>query len=52
MITREGQVILPKGNTRLHGWDQVTVLAHAPDADRVERALMEPFTEPDGGAQV
>jgi cell volume regulation protein A len=43
MITRDGQVVLPKGNTRLQGWDQVTVLAHAPDAYRVERTLLEPF---------
>ncbi|MFM2198431.1 MAG: hypothetical protein RLZZ505_1863 [Verrucomicrobiota bacterium] len=46
MITREGQVILPKGNTRLQGWDQVTVLAHAPDAGRVELALTKPFLMP------
>lgn len=53
LITRGEEVVLPKGNTRLHGWDQVTVLAHAPDADKVEAALTEPFTRataPDSGS--
>lgn len=45
LITRGDEVVLPKGNTRLHGWDRVTVLAHAPDADAVEAALLEPFTQ-------
>lgn len=43
LVTRGDEVVLPKGNTRLHGWDQVTVLAHAPDAEAVEAALLEPF---------
>lgn len=43
LITRDGGVVLPKGNTRLQGWDQVTVLAHAPDEEAVRAALLEPF---------
>ena len=43
LITRGNEVVLPKGDTRLEGWDQVTVLAHAPDVDAVRRALTEPF---------
>jgi cell volume regulation protein A len=43
LITRGHEVILPRGNTRLQGWDHVTVLAHAPDEDAVRAALEEPF---------
>lgn len=43
LITRGNEVVPPKGSTRLRGWDQVTVLAHAPDHDKVRRALLEPF---------
>src|SRR5690606_24897138 len=39
LISRGSEVVLPKGNTRLLGWDQVTVLAHAPDEDAVRAAL-------------
>lgn len=46
LITRNGEVILPKGKTRLHGWDQVSVLAHAPDAKAVRDALLLPFECP------
>lgn len=45
LITRGKDVILPKGNARLEGWDHVTVLAHAPDEDRVREALLQPFEE-------
>jgi len=45
LITRGSDVVLPKGNTRLLGWDQVTVLAHAPDASAVHEALVGPFVE-------
>lgn len=44
LITRGSEVVLPQGNTRLMGWDQVTVLAHAPDEDAVRAALLRPFT--------
>jgi cell volume regulation protein A len=43
LITRADQVVLPKGNTRLQGWDQVSILAHAPDEDAVRHALLDPF---------
>lgn len=43
LITRGDQVVLPKGETPLHGWDQVTVLAHAPDEDRIRETFLEAF---------
>jgi cell volume regulation protein A len=45
LITRRNEVVLPKGNTCLQGWDQVSVLAHAPDIDAVRHALTAPFAE-------
>lgn len=42
LITRGEQVIAPRGSTRLQGWDQVTVLAHAQDEDAIRTALTEP----------
>ncbi|AKU92033.1 potassium/proton antiporter [Vulgatibacter incomptus] len=50
LVTRGTEVVIPKGNTRLQGWDQVTVLAHAPDEDRVRAALLEPFTAKEADA--
>jgi cell volume regulation protein A len=48
LITRDEQVLIPKGNTHLLGWDQVTVLARVVDEDLVRRALLSPFEqEPD-----
>ena len=46
LITRGDQVVAPSGNTRLLGWDQVTVLARAVDSDEVRSALLEPFDRP------
>jgi len=43
LITRGDEVVLPKGETQLHGWDQVTVLAHAPDEDQIRENLVAPF---------
>ncbi len=43
LITRGDEVVLPKGETRLQGWDQVTVLAHAPDENRIREKLTESF---------
>lgn len=40
LITRGEQVVVPKGSTRLEGWDQVTVLAHAKDEQAVRMALL------------
>ena len=45
LITRGREIVVPKGNTRLQGWDQVSVLAHAPDASIVQDALIRPFQE-------
>jgi cell volume regulation protein A len=36
-------VILPKGEARLLGWDQVTVLAHAPDEAAIRAVLLGSF---------
>src|SRR5690606_23252439 len=46
LITRGDEVVAPTGNTRLLGWDQVTVLAHAKDEAEVRSALLEPFDRP------
>ena len=43
LITRGEEVVLPKGDTRIEGWDQVTVLAHAPDEDRIRENLIDAF---------
>ncbi len=46
LITRGSQVVVPTGKARLLGWDQVTVLAHAPDENAVRTALLEAFQQP------
>ena len=46
LVTRGDEVVAPNGNTRLLGWDQVTVLAHAKDDADVRSALLEPFERP------
>jgi len=46
LVTRGDEVVAPTGNTRLLGWDQVTVLAHANDEADVRSALLEPFDRP------
>lgn len=46
LIIREGDVLIPKGNTQLFGWDQVTVLARAEDEDKVRDAILQPFDSP------
>lgn len=43
LITRDDQVLIPKGNTHLQGWDQITVLARLKDEDLVRDALTGPF---------
>lgn len=40
LITREKELVIPKGSTRLQGWDQVTVLAHAKDHENVHAILL------------
>ena len=44
LIKRGDEVVLPKGETQLQGWDQVTVLAHAPDEEKIREKLTETFT--------
>lgn len=46
LITRGKEVVVPKGTTRLRGWDQVTVLAHAIDEEAVRTVLLKPFYQP------
>lgn len=43
LIARGNEVVAPTGNTRLLGWDQVTVLARPSDEAEVRAALLEPF---------
>lgn len=43
LITRGREIVLPKGNTRLQAWDEVSVLAHAPDVGLVRDALLTAF---------
>jgi Trk K+ transport system NAD-binding subunit len=43
LVTRGDGVVAPTGNTRLLGWDQVTVLAPPEDEPEVRVALLEPF---------
>lgn len=55
LITRGDQVVVPKGNTRLLGWDRVTVLAPVVDEEAVREALLRSFEqqelEPEAVAQ-
>lgn len=46
LIIRDREVVVPKGNTRLLDWDQITVLARAEDEEKVRAALLDPFTTP------
>lgn len=46
LVTRGDEVVAPTGNTRLLGWDQVTVLAHTRDEAEVRAALLDPFDRP------
>lgn len=46
LVTRGDEVVAPTGNTRLLGWDQVTILAHAKDEADVRSAVLEPFDRP------
>lgn len=45
MISRGPEVVSPRGQTRLNGWDHVTVLAHAKDERAVLHALRSPFMQ-------
>jgi len=37
------QVLPPRGDTVLHGWDQITVLAKVEDEEKVRTALLKAF---------
>jgi cell volume regulation protein A len=43
LVTRGNEVVAPTGNTRLLGWDQVTVLARPSDEPEVRAALLDAF---------
>ncbi|RIK74679.1 MAG: hypothetical protein DCC67_16280, partial [Planctomycetota bacterium] len=43
LIARGDEVVPPTGNTRLRGWDQVTVLALPESEERVRKALLASF---------
>ncbi|MDX9719896.1 MAG: potassium/proton antiporter [Myxococcota bacterium] len=51
LVTRGDEVVAPTGNTRLLGWDQVTVLAHVNDDADVRSALLDPFDQPDAAEE-
>lgn len=40
MIARGPEIVAPRGGTRLQGWDQITVLAHARDEQAVRDAII------------
>jgi len=46
LVTRGSQVVAPTGDTRLLGWDQVTVLARPAEEPEVRAALLRPFERP------
>ena len=46
LVTRGNEVVAPTGNTRLLGWDQVTVLGRPADEPEVRAALLAPFERP------
>ncbi len=43
LITRDDEILIPKGNTRIMGWDRITVLARAVEEPLVRSALLSPF---------
>ncbi|MBE7482345.1 MAG: potassium/proton antiporter [Polyangiaceae bacterium] len=45
LVTRGNEVVAPTGNTRLLGWDQVTVLGRPADEAEVRSALLDRFDE-------
>lgn len=44
LITRDQDIVVPKGSTHLQGWDRVTVLAHAKDHDTIRSVLLDAFS--------
>jgi potassium/hydrogen antiporter len=46
MIARMGEIIIPKGNTRLQSWDQLSILAHASDVEKIREQTLAMFLSP------
>ena len=44
LITRDNDIVVPKGSTPLQGWDRVTVLAHAKDHETIRSVLLKAFS--------
>ncbi|HNR14449.1 MAG TPA: potassium/proton antiporter [Thermodesulfobacteriota bacterium] len=44
LITRDKDIVVPKGSTHLLGWDRVTVLAHAKDHETIRSVLLSAFS--------
>jgi cell volume regulation protein A len=44
LITRDKDIVVPKGSTHLQGWDRVTVLAHAKDHETIRSILINSFS--------
>lgn len=49
LITRGKELVIPKGSTQLRGWDQVSVLAHANEEEKI-RAILLAAIEPESEA--
>lgn len=47
LITRGREPLVPKGSMQLLGWDQVTVLAHSQDEEKIRASLLDPFEAAD-----
>lgn len=45
LVTRRNELVVPTGNTRLKGWDHVSMLVHAPDMQKASDILITPFSE-------
>ncbi|NLT69292.1 MAG: potassium/proton antiporter [Verrucomicrobiaceae bacterium] len=45
LITRDDEILIPKGNTRIKGWDRITVLARAVEEPTVRSALLSAFED-------
>ena len=44
LITRDKDIVIPRGSTHLLGWDRVTVLAHAKDHETIRSILLNAFS--------
>lgn len=46
LITRGKEIVIPRGSTELHGWDHVSVLAHASQEETIRSLLVNSVTPP------